>query len=149
VAARQAAGALTMPLLSRFYIRTALLWLALGTTLGGIILWNKASPIPGAWQLLTAHITLVTWGWILQLTLGVAYWILPRVSGPRFGAERPRPWLAVAAYVLLNAALVFGAVVSLLPVPWPGILVAALELLALLLFALHAWPRVRRSAYGK
>jgi hypothetical protein len=133
-----------MPLLSRLYVRTALVWLATGTTLGGIILWSKASPIPGAWQLLTAHITLVTWGWILQLSLGVAYWILPR-----FGAERPRPYLAAIAYSLINAALVIGAVASLLPLPWPGILVATLELLGLLSFALHAWPRVRRSAYGK
>lgn len=133
-----------MPLLSRIYLRTSLIWLAVGTALGGAILWNKASPIPGAWQLLTAHITLVTWGWILQFTLGVAYWILPR-----FGSERPRPYLAVLAYALLNGALVIGAVVSLFPVRWPGILVAALELLALLTFALHAWPRVRRSSYGK
>jgi hypothetical protein len=133
-----------MPLLSRFYIRTALIWLAFGTTLGGIILWNKASPIPGAWQLLTAHITLVTWGWLLQVSLGVAYWILPR-----FGSERPRPYLAALAYALLNAALVIALVASLLPVPWPGILVASLQLLALLAFALHAWPRIRRSAHGK
>ncbi len=133
-----------MPTLSRFYIRTALVWLALGTTLGGVILWSKASPVPGAWQLLTPHISLVTWGWILQLSLGVAYWILPR-----FGSVRPRPYLAVLAYVLLNTALVITVVVSLLPVPWPGILVSALQLLALLAFALHAWPRVRRSAYGR
>ncbi len=138
-----------MPLLSRFYIRTALIWLALGTTLGGIILWNKASPIPGAWQLLTAHISLVTWGWLLQLSLGVAYWILPRVPAPGLGPERPRPYLAAAAYGLLNAALAVSVIASLLPVPWPGVLVAALQLLALATFALHAWPRVRRSAYGK
>lgn len=144
LAASQGPGALTMPLLSRFYIRTALIWLAVGTTMGGIILWSKASPVPGAWQLLTAHISLLTWGWILQLSLGVAYWILPR-----FGAERPRPYLAVLAYVLLNTALVISIVASLIPVPWPGILVATLQLLALFTFALHAWPRVRRSAYGK
>lgn len=133
-----------MPALARIYIRTALVWLAVGTTLGGIILWSKASPVPGAWTLLTAHITLVTWGWILQFTLGVAYWILPR-----FGVERPRPYLAAVAYALLNAALVLGAVASLMPVPWPGVVVSALQLAALLAFVLHAWPRVRRSAYGK
>lgn len=133
-----------MPTLSRFYIRTALVWLAVGTTLGGVILWSKASPVPGAWQFLTAHISLVTWGWILQLSLGVAYWILPR-----FGSERPRPYLAALAYGLLNAALVISVIASILPIAWPGILVSALQLLALLTFALHAWPRVRRSAYGK
>lgn len=144
LAARQGRGALTMPLLSRYYVRTALVWLAVGATLGGVILWSKASPIPGAWQLLTAHISLVTWGWLLQLSLGVAYWILPR-----FGSERPRPYLAAIAYTLLNAALVIALVASVLPVPWPGVPVAALQMLALAAFALHAWPRVRRSAYGK
>ncbi len=133
-----------MPVLARIYIRTALIWLAVGATLGGLILWSKASPIPGAWQWLTAHITLVSWGWILQLSLGVAYWILPR-----FGAERPRPYLAALAYALLNAALIVSVIASLLPIRWPGILVATLQLLALASFALHAWPRARRSAYGR
>jgi hypothetical protein len=133
-----------MPLLSVLYVRTSLVWLVVGATLGGAILWSKASPIPFAWQFLTAHIHLLTWGWLLQLTLGVAYWILPR-----FGAERPRPWLAVAAYALLNAALAITIIASLLPVAWPGILVGALQLLALFAFALHAFPRARRSAYGK
>jgi hypothetical protein len=133
-----------MPLLTRVYIRTALIWLAVGTVFGAVILWSKASPIPGAWQLLTAHIALLTWGWLLQFTLGVAYWILPRL-----GTIRPRPWLAVAAYALLNTALVVTMAASLLPVAWPGVLVGALQLLSLAAFALHAWPRARRSAYGK
>lgn len=133
-----------MPRLSVIYVRTALIWLAVGATLGGAILWSKAAPIAFAWQFLTAHIHLLTWGWLLQLTLGVAYWILPR-----FGAERPRAWLAVAAYILLNAALLLTIIASLLPMPWPGVLVSALQLLALLAFALHAFPRARRSAYGK
>lgn len=133
-----------MPRLSAIFVRTSLVWLALGATLGGAILWSKVAPIPWAWQFLTAHIHMLTWGWLLQLTLGVAYWILPR-----FGAERPRAWLAVAAYILLNAALLLTIVASLLPIAWPGILVSALQLLALLAFALHAFPRARRSAYGK
>lgn len=133
-----------MPRLSAIFVRTSLVWLALGATLGGAILWSKVAPIPWAWQFLTAHIHMLTWGWLLQLTLGVAYWILPR-----FGAERPRAWLAVAAYILLNAALLLTIVASLLPITWPGILVSALQLLALLAFALHAFPRARRSAYGK
>ena len=144
VAAGESAGALAMPQLSVVYVRTALVWLAVGATLGGVILWSKAAPVPGAWQLLTPHIAMLTWGWLLQLTLGAAYWILPRL-----GAERPRPWLAVAAYILLNLALLVTVVASLLPVPWPGWLVGALQLLALLTFALHAWPRARRSAYGR
>lgn len=133
-----------MPTLSRLYIRSALIWLVVGSTFGGVILWSKSAPVPGAWQLLTAHISLLTWGWLLQLSLGVAYWILPR-----FGSARPRSYLAVLAYALLNIALLISVVVSVLGLPWPGVLVAALQLAALVTFALHAWPRVRRSAYGK
>jgi len=51
-----------MPTPTRWYIKTALLYLALGGLLGVVILWNKGQPIPGAWQLLAAHIALVTWG---------------------------------------------------------------------------------------
>jgi hypothetical protein len=144
MAARQGTGTLIVPPLAVLFVRTSLVWLVAGATLGGAILWSKVSPIPFAWQFLTAHIHLLTWGWLLQLTLGVAYWILPR-----FGTERPRPWLAVAAYALLNAALAITIIASLLPVTWPGVLVGALQLLALFAFALHTFPRVRRSAYGK
>jgi hypothetical protein len=133
-----------MPRLSAIYVRISLIWLVVGATLGGAILWSKASPIPWAWQFLTAHIHLLTWGWLLQLTFGVAYWILPR-----FGSLRPRTWRAVAACLLLNTALLLTLAASVLPIAWPGLLVSSLQLLALLAFALHALPRARRSAYGK
>lgn len=133
-----------MPLLSRLYIRTALVWLVVGATLGGVILWSKVSPVPGAWNWLAAHISLLTWGWLLQLTLGVAYWILPR-----FGAERPRSYLAAVAYAVLNAALLLAAFADLLGRPWAAAAGGWLQLFALAAFLLHAWPRARRSAYGK
>lgn len=134
-----------MPVLSRVYVRTALLYLAAGTLLGGIILWSKAAPSSGrAWQLLAAHVALVTWGWLLQLSLGVAYWILPR-----FGAIRPRPWLAVTAYAVLNVALLLAALAPWLPGPWASLAAGWLQFLAVVAFVLHAWPRARRSSYGK
>jgi surface polysaccharide O-acyltransferase-like enzyme len=132
-----------MPALARWYVKTALLYLALGSLMGAIILWNKGLPIPGAWSLLAAHIALVTWGWLLLLTMGVAYWILPR-----WGAERRRIWLAVTAYVCLNAALWLVGLAPWLQASWPNALGGALQAAACLAFALHAWPRVRKSAYG-
>lgn len=133
-----------MPVLARWYIKTALLYLALGVLFGAIILWNKGIPIPGAWQVLSAHIAMVTWGWLLLLTLGVAYWILPR-----WGQERRRVWLAAVAYAGLNAALWLVALAPWLRSAWPNALGGALQALACLAFALHAWPRVRKSAYGR
>lgn len=83
-----------MPTLARWYVKTALCYLALGALLGAIILWNKGAPIPGAWGMLAPHIALVTWGWLLLLTLGVAYWILPRWgpgASPRLASGRRLP----------------------------------------------------------
>jgi hypothetical protein len=135
-----------MPALTRLYVRTALIYLVIGVTFGGLILWGKASGASGArwWVWLAAHVSLVTWGWLWHLTLGVAYWILPR-----FGSERPHAWLAVATYACLNAALLIAATAPWLNAAWTSAAAGLLQLLAAILFTLHAWPRVRRSAYGK
>lgn len=138
-----------MPGLARLYVRTALVYLGAGVPLGGLLLWNKGIPYSaGVWALLGPHTVLMVWGWLLHLTFGVAYWILPRVAG-----ERPRPWLAVLAYACLNMGLLFAAAA-----PWlsaaPGLIGAAgsdwlrpiagaLQLAAAAAFALHTWPRVR------
>lgn len=132
-----------MPKLARWYVKTSLVYLALGALLGAIILWNKGRPIPGAWQLLAAHIALVTWGWLLHLTLGVAYWILPR-----WGQERRRVWLAVVAYIGLNAGLWLVGLAPWLAPAWPNAVGGVLQMVGSVAFALHAWPRVRKSAYG-
>jgi hypothetical protein len=135
-----------MPLLTRLYLRTALIYLTIGATFGGLILWGKGSGGSAAswWTLLAAHVSLMTWGWLLLLTLGVAYWILPRS-----GTERPHSWLVVIAYICLNAALLIAAAAAWLSVAWTSSIAGLLQLLAALAFALHAWPRVRPSTYGK
>jgi hypothetical protein len=138
-----------MPTLSRLFVRAALAYLALGFTLGGLLLAAKAWPLPGwTWRLLPAHVEFLLVGWTLQLALGVAFWILPRFAapGPRGraapppsrGDERPA-WLA---YVLLNAGVwAVGAA------PWAGAPLAlagrSAELAGAAAFAVHAWPRVK------
>ncbi|MGQ9491782.1 MAG: hypothetical protein ACUVR4_13285 [Anaerolineae bacterium] len=71
-----------MPKLARWYVKTAPLYLAVGTLFGAIILWNKGLTIPGAWLLLALHIALVTWGWLL-----LSQWAWPTGSCPA-GARR-------------------------------------------------------------
>ena len=62
-----------MPRLSVWMIRTALVHLLVGFTLGALLLANKGVPIhPMVWRLLPIHIELLLLGWTLQLALGVA-----------------------------------------------------------------------------
>jgi hypothetical protein len=131
-----------MPRLSAYLIRTALGYLALGFTLGGLLLANKGIPIGAwVWQLLPAHIEALLVGWTTQLAMGVAFWMLPRFAGgPPRGNEKP-VWLA---YGLLNLGA--GAAILSQSLSWPGgILLAArlCELGAVMTFLWHAWPRVK------
>ena len=131
-----------MPRLSVWFVRTALVYLAIGFALGAVML---AAPglqlgIPTA-RLLPAHIEFLLTGWMIQLALGVAFWILPRF---RVGRERGREEIAWVSYVLLNIGVVTaaaGAIIGLPPVV-PSIGHAA-QGLAAGAFALHAWPRVK------
>ena len=68
-----------MPLISHLMIKLSLLYLLCGVTLGALMLINKAWLIsPFLWFVLPIHIEFLIFGWIIQFTLGVAYWILPR-----------------------------------------------------------------------
>jgi hypothetical protein len=132
-----------MPDLARLYLRTSLAYLLVGGVLGGILLWNKGAALwPSVWVLLGAHIAVMMWGWLLHLSLGVAYWALPRRGG-----QRPRSWLVGAAYGCLNAGIIAAAWGGLIPARSTGgwFLAAGgvLQFLAILAFTLHAWPRVR------
>jgi len=131
-----------MPALSVLIIRTALIYLLLGFTLGGLLLANKAIPLhPQIWQLLPIHIEMLLIGWIVQLVMGVAFWMLPRFSKqPVRGNEIP-VW---ASFILLNGGILLIAIESFLPaIVLLGIAGRVMEFFAVVLFAIHAWPRIR------
>jgi hypothetical protein len=122
-------------------IRAALIWLALGYSMGGLLLAHKGIAIaPRLWLLREAHIHALLMGWTLQLAAGVAFWILPRLdaSGAR-GDERP-VWLSFAA---INAGAAVGVAAAVSQAAGLYALAGALYALAALAFVRHAWPRVR------
>ncbi|MCA9900925.1 MAG: hypothetical protein H6654_08095 [Ardenticatenaceae bacterium] len=92
-----------MPRLGRWLIRTAFIYLILGFTFGGLLLTHKGLALHSAlWGWLPAHIEFLLMGWIVQLTMGVAFWILPRYwQKPR----RPKETYAQVAYLLLNLGI--------------------------------------------
>ncbi|GIK56456.1 MAG: hypothetical protein HND44_24345 [Chloroflexi bacterium] len=130
-----------MPRLSLWIIRAALVYLLLGITIGSLLLAHKGIPFyPLLWGWLPAHIELLLMGWIVQLTLGVAFWILPRYwQRPR----RPSEQYARIAFVLLNVGIwLVVAGTTFRAGVWVLFVGRLVEMGAVLFFAAHAWGRV-------
>jgi heme/copper-type cytochrome/quinol oxidase subunit 1 len=130
-----------MPRLSTWFVRLSLLYLALGFSLGALLLANKAWQFsPSIWKLLPVHSEVLLLGWFVQLAVGVAYWILPRTSGIH---PRGNPRLAWLAFWLINlgiALVIFEAFV-----PLGGLLLAGrlFQLAGVLAFVMGSWVRVK------
>lgn len=123
-------------------IRASLLHLLAGFTLGGLLLLQKGGgPAPAIWKMLPLHAELLMMGWIVQLTMGVAFWILPRFSrGPARGRES-LGWIALA---LLNVGVLAAGLSLALGLPASAHLFGrAAEVLAAAAFALNVWPRIK------
>jgi hypothetical protein len=129
-----------MPRLSVWFIRAALIHLALGFSFGALMLWNKGVPFdPLVWRLLPAHIEFLLFGWLVQLGLGVAYWILPR-----FQTQRGNTMLAWVAWGLLNGGVWLVGLAPLVAAPAViGLSGHLAETGAALAFVAHAWPRIK------
>ena len=135
-----------MPFLSVLLVRTALCWLAAGAAMGALLLASKAAPLPaGVFRLFHMHSEAVLIGWMVQLAMGVAWWILPKY--PRLPERGPTApvW---AAWLLLNVGVVLAGAGRSAGAP-DGVVVAGrvAELLAAAAFAVAAWPRVK--AFGR
>ena len=104
-----------MPRLSVWFVRCSLAYLLLGFTLGGLMLANKGIPFAAwAWRLLVPHMEFLLLGWMVQLAMGVAFWILPRFSS---GAPRGNEVLIYSTFVVLNLGIWIVALQSYLGLP--------------------------------
>lgn len=92
-----------MPRLSVIFVRASLIYLLLGFSIGGLMLANKGILIsPAIWALLPLHIEFALMGWMIQLAMGVMFWILPQFQkGPPRGDER----LVGLALILVNVGI--------------------------------------------
>ncbi len=131
-----------MPRLTRLAVRGSLLYLVVGFGLGAALLAAKVGLAPaGTWVLRTAHVEFLVFGWIVQLTLGVAFWILPRFARRPVRGNLPAAW---SALLLLNLGVLLVGVGAALRLPGLYALTGRVaEAGAVLAFAVHAWPRVK------
>jgi len=125
-----------MPRVSAWFIRASLCHLVAGFAIGAVLLSSKGLSIAmGVWVLRAVHIEMLLVGWIIQLVMGVAIWIFPRVGLRR--APRRSVVLAWVAFGLLNSGVLLA---SLRGVPFAvGRLV---EVAAAGSFVAHLWGRV-------
>ena len=92
-----------MPTPSRWMIKASMLYMLVGFTIGAFILVSKVYPeFSVVWSLLSVHIEVSIFGWIIQLTMGTAYWILPRYLKTK---SRGNPKLAMLMVGMLNAGI--------------------------------------------
>lgn len=133
-----------MPRVSAWFVRSSLVCLALGFTLGALMLAAKGTRDTGLIpRLLPVHIELLLVGWMLQLAMGVALWILPRFGVQGIARGVASAWIAFA---LLNVGVVLAATGPVLPYA-PGVTFAgrAAEVAAAAAFVASVWARVRAS----
>ena len=137
-----------MPRLTRYFIKTSLLYLALALVLGVLLAARAALNLPAEFAALSPvffHVFMV--GWVAQLIFGMLFWMLPKHS-----KERPRgneTW-AWSAYILINLGLVLRIIGEPLNawqanqgLGWLLALSALLQLLGGWAFIFNAWPRVK------
>ena len=135
-----------MPLVSRIMLRFALIYFVISALIGAFLLADKASSIhPNIWQLLPVHIECILFGWVIQFTLGTAYWMLPRLL---IGEPRGNRRLSFLIPICLNIGIFLVIISYLLPleaeIKYVGRL---LEFIAVSIFIALHWKRVSKVVH--
>lgn len=128
-----------MPRLSVWFVRASLIYLAVGFFFGALILAQKGIPyyIP-VWNLFPLHMEFLLVGWLGQLAMGIAFWIVPRFSS---GSPRGPVDLVWLSFILLNAGILIIALQSWFP---GTVLIGRIaETCAAILFIAGSWRRVK------
>lgn len=134
--------------LVRRYIKTAIVFLAVGLAIG---LWLVVArelfrhyPEP---YLVSAHTHAILVGFVMMMILGVALWLFPR---PDREDTQYRPGVAEGAYWLLTAGTavriggeILRVAVTLAVVRWLVVLASTAQLMGILLFFWTMWSRIR------
>jgi len=129
-----------MPAPSRWMIRCSLIYLLTGFLIGALMLISKVQPtFAWVWALLPIHIEILIFGWIIQFTMGTAYWIFPRFLEDK---SRGNITLANNMVMILNSGIIINILTYLHFFSYRfTILGRSLEVLAVILFVILHWKR--------
>ena len=136
-----------MPPLTRWYIKSALLYLIAGLLIALLQAGPAVARVPVIAAAGPAQVHLLVVGWVTQMIFGVAYWMFPKYA---LDTPRGNNAVAVVTFALLNVGLLLRVVAEPLHTVHPsatlGWLLAAAALaqwLAAIGFAANTWPRVK------
>jgi cbb3-type cytochrome oxidase subunit 1 len=139
-----------MPTLTRWFIRSALIYLMAALLLAFFLALNPRMSLPAFLSFMTpAYFHLFMVGWVTQMIFGVVYWMFPIITRqePR-GSER----LGWATYILLNTGLLLRVLgepmIGLRPNSnwgWLLVISAVLQWLAAVFFVFNSWPRIKEK----
>ncbi len=143
-----------MPLLTRWYIKSALAYLVAALLLAIVLALPNALNLPSFIRFMNpAYFHLFLVGWVTQMIFGVIYWMFPIITRARPRGNERLGW---ASYILLNAGLLLRVIGEPLTstrseagLGWLLALSALLQWLAAVLFVVLAWPRVKEKYRGE
>jgi cbb3-type cytochrome oxidase subunit 1 len=138
-----------MPPLTRWFVKTSFVYLALALSAGLLMGMQSALKLTSLAGLFPVYIHLFVLGWLTQLIFGVVFWMFPKYSSeePR-GSESLGWW----TYVLINIGLILRVfaepINSIQPntlTGWMLVLSAVTQFVAGLLFVINSWGRVKEK----
>ncbi len=142
-----------MPKLTRWYIKSAMIYLAIALLLGLILALPNAISLPPFIRAMNpAYFHLFLVGWVTQMIFGVIYWMFPIITRVNPRGNETIGWVS---YICLNLGLLLRVVAEPLVATqpeagfgWMLAVSAFLQWFAALLFVYLAWPRVKEKYRG-
>ncbi len=140
-------GAIALPILTCWYLKTALLYLVAALIMAVIIASGDVlAAMPCLSSLTPIYIHFLVLGWLSQLIFGVAYWMFPKLPAGLNPVVYDRS--ALASFFLLNVGLLLRAIseplTTQVPMSGPALAVSGfVQLAGAVCFVFSIWPRIR------
>ena len=130
-----------MPRLSAWFVRVSMIYLLVGFTLGALMLAQDGiSYYPAIMTVLPIHVEFLLVGWLVQLAMGIAFWIFPRFGLGQL-RSRGNGSLIWVSFVLLNAGILIVAFELWISIAF--LIGRVLEVSAVIIYAAGLWRRVK------
>jgi len=137
-----------LPLLSRLFIKAGLIYFVVGLSAGVLTVAQPVLHLPAFFVLIyPVYVHLLMVGWVMQLIIGVVYWMFPKYSKAQPRRSEALGWIV---FGLLNVGLILRAIGEPLnalkpewQLGWTLAISAVLQLLAGWGFVVNTWDRVK------